>query len=350
MNNSPKPYQFTKPVYGRSFYGRESFLEDILSNSNDHILILGSRRSGKTSFLLELQNRLCEKKQNIVFESMQHCINISDFKKFISSEMEEILTARVLKSFDNESDLPNAIKNLDNALKKKDEKLIILCDESEKLVDWSKNDKSTLERLRDVLNRTSNIHFILAASHHIRELHETCNWKTSPFLNTFREEYLPNLDINETTSLVQQRKLEANIYVASHVLKEIQNLTNGNPFLIQVLCYYTYENGTIKEITRSHKNEIYKALGRSHYFAHNLKLLPDDERTIIEKFAYKDTISKDEMIQGYRGTRANLSIRVVLDDLTRCGYLKQKSDFEYSISDYFLSRWVKDEVHCRGHL
>lgn len=336
------PFQYTNYVSGNSFYGRECLLKEILDDSKHHILILGLRRSGKTSILKELERRLGERNPNIIFESMQRCEDIANLKNRMAFKLKSILTADALESFNSKSNLPDAIEELNNFLEREGRKLVILCDEAETFLEWHPSIDSMLKKLKVTLEMNNNIRFILAASRKVIKLDELCTWETTPFLQVFEKKCLTNLDFDTAASLILQEKSEIVTNAHPEVIKEIYNLTNGNPFLIQVLCRYAYNNGTIEKITDHQIREVRYSLRQNRYFEENLKQFWHNECLILWEIAERGIMSKNELLRLSQVSLQIPSIKSALEELTRFGYLKQIPNLKYSISNYFLTLWIKE--------
>jgi DNA polymerase III delta prime subunit len=337
------PFQYTKYVSGTSFYGRESLLKEILDDDSKlHILILGLRRSGKTSLLKELERRLKERNPNIVFENIQSCEDIDNLKNRIAFKLKSILTANALESFNSKSNLPDAIEELNNVLERESQELVILCDEAETFLEWHPFIDPMLKKLKAALELNNNIRFILAASRKVTKLDELCNWESSPFLQVFEKKCLTNFDFNTTASLILQEKLETVKNAHPEFIDEVYDLTNGNPFLIQVLCRHAYNNGIIEKITDHHIREVRYSLGQNHYFEENLKQFWHNEYLILGEIAERGIMSKNELVKLFQGSLQSPPIESVLEELTRFGHLKQVPNLKYSISNYFLTLWIKE--------
>ncbi len=71
------PYQRNTPASGWRFFGREKQLKTIIDGS-ENLVLVGARRVGKTSLLLEAERRLREEGKTVYYADVQNCTSASE--------------------------------------------------------------------------------------------------------------------------------------------------------------------------------------------------------------------------------------------------------------------------------
>lgn len=71
------PYQREKPVVGWRFFGRRRELNRLLYTNENYVLV-GARRAGKTSLMLEVERLLKANKEQVFYVNVQHCSKPGD--------------------------------------------------------------------------------------------------------------------------------------------------------------------------------------------------------------------------------------------------------------------------------
>jgi hypothetical protein len=83
------PYQRNTPVSGWRFFGREKQLREI-TNTSENLVVVGARRVGKTSLLLEAERRLREDGKKVYYVDVQNCRTANE----VVSEILRIVSPR----------------------------------------------------------------------------------------------------------------------------------------------------------------------------------------------------------------------------------------------------------------
>jgi len=98
------PYQREKPVSGWQFFGRERELRE-LANTSENIVIVGARRIGKTSLMLEAARRMKELGERVYYLSVQNVRNSGEVVSALLSELapsEKAAAVRRQKAMDEQ--------------------------------------------------------------------------------------------------------------------------------------------------------------------------------------------------------------------------------------------------------
>jgi hypothetical protein len=120
------PYHRNRPASGWRFVGREKQLADI-TNGNENLVVVGARRVGKTSLLLEAERRLRENGRNVYYVDVQEC----QTPREVMSEIVRIVSPRDAARAYKHSELfqESLLASLFRQLSKQDQKTVLLLDE-----------------------------------------------------------------------------------------------------------------------------------------------------------------------------------------------------------------------------
>ena len=233
------PYIAGNPVGGTSiFFGRDDIVREVFnlvaSPTNNALVLYGQRRIGKTSILLELEQRLSNRGNNItIYYDLQDKASLSlfnvldDLKKHISDGV-----GLALK--DKEADfkdkfLPYILSNSQKS------NIILLFDEFDVLdSDIGGNAGDELfPYLRQVMNiDRQRLNFIFVIGRRPDDLTSTALsiFKTVTYKSVsllFEEDYL---------RLVKLPDHESRLDWDNSAIKKIWNWTNGHPYFTQQIC------------------------------------------------------------------------------------------------------------------
>ncbi|MBC8229694.1 AAA-like domain-containing protein [bacterium] len=327
------PYTISA-VYGEKLYGRQRFINDILNNKERMILILGSRRIGKTSLLKQIEY-VADSSYIAIYLPLDSIYSPDNFTKMLGVSF--ILRRKSLKQigldiehFRDENLFHNLMK-LDESLQTKNLRLFILCDEAEQLVNF---DEVFLKEIHEFFGHsTQNIYLILAASQGIYKLHDIGD----AFLHGIPEIILSRLTDDESANLIKQTKLTESVSVSDESISKIQSLTDNHPFLIQCLCNILYDDGRLSDVTEDSLLETFERFRLSWVFEDLYQLLSSEQKQILLQLPEEQPISVRELCENMKLPLGETE--VMLDNLTKLCYIK-KTDGKYQISNYFGKRWL----------
>jgi hypothetical protein len=271
------PYHGGTPTSGDSkmFYGRGedlNTLREILSNTNTKanrvILLIGQRRSGKTSLIYQLASRL--QRDVVVHIDLQDLAMSSNTAELFSNIVLRIQEAMLIKGFTppplSEFNFrENPSQTFDRYLKFTIQqlgglRLILLFDEFEvfnDLIAQKRLDENFLHYLRSLMQHRLGINFLLAGAPKV--LLQDLN-NRSALLNIAQKHHLSRLKQEEATSLIQ--KPVQDLAYDPQALELIHRLTGDQPYLIHLLCeeLITYCNKYYKNYANS--NDINKIIDK----------------------------------------------------------------------------------------
>jgi len=318
-----------------NFYGREEYIDKILSSDDKTMLILGARRIGKTSLLKQIE--YCSDPASYLGVYLD-LSDVQTQKEFANELFKQIqFYVKKLKC----ENLFESLIQLDEELRQKGTQLILLCDEAERFVGF---DEPFLKDMQSFIKHESQkIRLILAASQGIYKLYDTCRgWTTPPFLHGVPEVALSRLEDDEAEGLIRQINSEGKpaIEVSKATVSEIQRLTDNHPFLIQCLCYVLYDGGGLLDAKKQHLQKVFDNFPLSGVFFDLCKHLSSKQRMVLLQFRDVETINEGELSE--KTGFPSYEIKLILHELTRLCYIK-KLDGESRISNDFFKQWLHSE-------
>lgn len=245
----PTPYHSGTPTSDeKMFYGRDEdrkllaqLLSSSVTNANRVVMLIGQRRSGKTSLMLQLGRRLTP--HIPVFLDVQ---SLS-----LSKDTDSLLMHMAIKIHDTleerSVDLPRIdeqgfVEDSRNALdcylelimqKLDGVRLILLIDEFEnfdQMIRQKKLNPNFLEYLRSLMQHRLGMNFLLAGTPHLLE---NTRSSRSVLFNLAQTHKLSRLQREEAESLIVEPVRKYLIYDAL-ALERIHNLTGDQPYLIHL--------------------------------------------------------------------------------------------------------------------
>ncbi|MEN8216001.1 MAG: SUMF1/EgtB/PvdO family nonheme iron enzyme [Pseudomonadota bacterium] len=250
------PYIVGNPIKSTEmFFGREDDFKNIqnwIINEGPHvILLIGGRRSGKTSILWQIlggrlrqagEAVLCDfhkivprikQDEDFPFEVGKAILENPNFQPFEADFMKEDNTSWTVR-------LEQLVQNCLALINGR--KLIILCDEFEAIEELFKSQLSpnALSWVKQVLNLP--VHFVITGSHSFDE--STVRAVFAPVAQIYP---IYELSMPDVLALIQN-PIGENLIYKDKVPKRIYRLSGGHPFYTQYICHtlINYVNAEIK--------------------------------------------------------------------------------------------------------
>lgn len=273
---APIPYVAGPPLHtNEMFFGRTDVFEFVLENlparSQDNIILLhGERRTGKTSILYQLEDRL-EPEYVAVLVDLQGMLDpglaafLYDIAVRIHEKLEE-KSIQVQKPERHAFEVSPGTHFRDVFLKDAtsqlgQRRLVLLVDEFEVLEDRVTSgdlDSKIFEYLRHLMQHHP-VDFIFAGTYDVAKIAKDY-W--SVLFNTALSKKIELLSRRETEHLIQEPVVGYFEY-DNYALEKIWNVTAGHPFFVQLLCRELVRYGNKKEIpyfTIQHVSDIIASL------------------------------------------------------------------------------------------
>lgn len=359
MNN---PYTL-EPVYGEKFYGRERLIEQI--EERRRVLVICARRMGGTSLLRQMEYKLEQKSEISLYMPLGNVKNPGDFESWLEyacyskSKLLEEIGFNIEKVFNEAKDIQRILWNLDRNLREHEKRLFLLIDEADALAELNAD---FLKALRASFEMAPQIRLVLVARHGIpRKIQEkSSDWSTTAFFDGFEIYRLPSLNNTEAEDLIKQRRPgsaddDGLVEVDEDTVEKIRKLTNNHPFFIQSLCFTLFEEpNRLVSVSEEHLNDVYDRINETRIVEDSYNRLSLSQKDIVNLVSESSdletnrTISFENLEQQIATSSAKRMLRTNLYELTVLSYLKEEPEREYSISNYFLKRWLRENIPPGG--
>lgn len=232
------PYQARGSVPDSMFFGREEELRIILAQAETNFAVYGSRRSGKTSLLKQIQ-RIMTGERKVVF---------LDCEVGVSTE------AQLATALCAELDLPRAddLAALARQAQGIPADTVLLIDEFDPLLD--RGDPSRILGSLRKLSEERGVRCIIAGW---IGLHRLCKDIRGPMFNFAQSMFLGPLTEKEAMDLARDPMagLGVTFEQGDSTVKQLVHLTGCFPHLTQVMC-----TGLVKRLSASHSRLVTRDL------------------------------------------------------------------------------------------
>jgi hypothetical protein len=339
------PYVVGQWVRAERFYGRSGLISEVLDGPRNCLWLLGTRRVGKTSVLKQLEHlTLGEPERGYfpVFWDLQGADSSGELHMGFSDALldaEEHLDELGIAMSDVETDdLFASLGKLRRALRPKNLRLLLLCDEVEELISLDRKDPSLLRKLRRAMQSAEDIRSVIASSIRLWALAEQ-KGDTSPFLHGFAPPvYIRNLDDEAARSLIRQTNLPAEVrpQLDDETVEAIRSHCDNHPYLVQLVCKRFGESGDFEEALE----QVATDRMVSYFFSVDYEMLSEVERRIIRIIAERTSSTSDSIQADLPADSAGLSGH--LHRLENLGYIRRDEQRRFVLINYFFRRWLEE--------
>ena len=246
------PYITGPYVAGRRHYGRHGLLDHLLHGEANAYWVIGNRRIGKTSLLRQLEalalaGETGERRYLPIFWDMQGCNAFDSLGCYLVDALQERLAEIQALGFPmermQEANVLTLLPALRRAARNAGRELLLLCDETEVLINLASTEPELAQRFHAELTRGAGLRVVAVSTRRIYQLHAvSASWPTSPFLAGFdMSQTLGRLDPESALALVTQAQANELVRADPAVIETICDLTNHHPYLIQLLCSRVFQ-------------------------------------------------------------------------------------------------------------
>jgi hypothetical protein len=339
------PYITGPYVLGRRHYGRSDLLDRLLHGESHAYWVIGNRRIGKTSLLRQLETlALTDERLLPIFWDMQGCDSIERLGCYladaIQERLDELMALGLSVEMAREENVLTLLPALRRTVARAGRELLLLCDETEVLINIACEEPELAQRLHHELTYGVGQRVVAVSTRTIYQMHEVCrSWPTSPFLAGFDlSQMLGSLDAASALALVVQAQADEQVEVEPDVSAAVCELSNCHPFLLQLLCARLFQpNGSLRPVDDADL-AVDPLLGG--FFQNDLSALSDFERRII--WSAFERGKADEAALAASSGEASVPLQRPLSELERLGYLRRVND-QWSIGNRFLANWLAAE-------
>ena len=302
MNKSKiNPFKFGDPVEGDFYLPRPKLFKAVQQflENKIHVVLMGPRRFGKTSFTLDLLHSLEKEGYTCLFVDI---FNITSHRDFLHQLIRAIrnkasfreklkswwkkaarITPKVSAEIDPDSgsphfefslsllaeeDIKSAIQDLLESLTDLGKKVIITIDEFQKISEI--NDKGWLEAtLRTHFQRLKNVSFLFTGSRKSL-ISEMLNDPSRPFYRSCQTIEFPAFG-DEFTDWVIKRFDTVGIICEKEAVQLLRKLVQDTPNYVQMVCFHLVAAGK-ENITCKDVSEVLETATRQNAYAYQTLL------------------------------------------------------------------------------
>ncbi len=264
------PFRFGNPVAGDYYLPRADLartVQQFLQN-RIHLVLIGPRRFGKTSFVTNLLGDFDREGYTTFFVDIFNITSHKDFlnqllralnpkKSWSQKFIEKIPSLKPKISLDidqqtgeqsfglslentSEKDVKNIIQDVLGDLEKLGENVLVVIDEFQKVTEIE--DEGWLEAtLRTFMQQLKNTSFLFTGSRK-SIIYDMLNNHTRPFYRSCQSIEFPSFG-NEFTDWILQRFNSIGISGDADTIKHLRNLVQDTPNYVQMVCFHLVARG-----------------------------------------------------------------------------------------------------------
>ena len=353
------PDEMSEDEFLKRFVVREDIFEDIFEDikssdynvANQHYIILGQRGQGKTTLLrkiqIEVKNdaELCKFLLPVKFAEEQYQIRslcrlfeeVAEYLQTLYADDFSTLLDDMEKHFEDDDYELKCFSYLENAVKAKGKKLLLLIDNIDELI--GKLSEKEQRRLREIL-LTSSTFRIVGGSTKMLEQHYDYS---KPFYEFFKIIKLESLNSEESKKFLrslaredQKKKINEVIENTPARVETLRRITGGVPrTLVMLFDIFLDEDGNAFD-------DLLKILDEATpLYKHRMDDLPSALQEIVHTIA----MNWDGMLTKEIATKTKMESKVVsaqLKQLEKYGIVESESIGKnkiYKIKERFFNIW-----------
>ncbi|MBI5463407.1 MAG: ATP-binding protein [Ignavibacteriales bacterium] len=366
------PFKFGDPVEGEYYLPRPELARTVgqFLDNRIHVILIGPRRFGKTSFILNL---LKEKTQSSLFIDVFNITSHRDFlqqvlrairgKKPWSAHLKEWLSTipRLRPRFEmqpdpvsgtptlslsaevsSDKDVKETIQDVLAALEHLGKQVIVTIDEFQKIAEIE--DKGWLEAtLRTQMQQLKNVAFLYTGSRK-GIIYDMINNSNRPFYRSCQPIEFPAFG-TEFTDWIIQRFSIVNITCERAAVDHLRRILQDTPNYIQMVCFHVVAQG-IQNVTQKKMDDVLNTIVRQNAYAYQTllnSLAVGQQRALrlaaneLTQIFAKDLLAKYEIKTGpaLHAAIKSLKDKQILDE----GTAKGKVFFD----DPLFAIWLRTE-------
>ena len=336
------PYIVGGWVSGAAHYGRRGLISHLLDGPNNALWVVGTRRTGKTSLLRQIEALTLAHPQYVpLFVDMQGISTRAELNQELYYALEEVadrfeshgLDVAALKAED-EIGLLRAVRR---QLLAANHVLLLLIDEAEALVSIGQADPLLLQRLRKIFLAGAGLRVIMVSTKILLQLNDPgATWDTSPFLNGFAPRNLTGLDPVAAEMLIRQSQSPTPVTVSDRTMDAIRAQTGDHPYLMQMICQRLWqEDNSLRDVTPA---DLVVDDMLAGFFQHDYRYLSASERRILLAISRTGLLS-EAAVREATGLSEPESAGFVFG-LVKLGYLRVVHN-QLAVGNQLLDTWMQ---------
>ena len=352
------PFRFGNPVEGEFYLERPKLQKTVLSflNNGTNIVLVGPRRFGKTSFILNLLHyqEAVGKRPSILVDIfnvtshrdfLQQLINAMRDKKSLLAKWKDWIKKlptqyRPILKIENDgaslqfsphhasdSEIKQLILETFDSLGTIAPNLCIAFDEFQSIAKIE--DNGWLEAtIRSKMQEHKNVSFLFSGSRR-SVIHDMFNNNNRPFYRSCQLMEFPGLGGPEFTDWIVKRFHTANVHCSAPMVEYLRSQVSDTPNYVQMLCFHIVASGW-SNVTREQINEAARTIVTQNAYAYQtlLNSLTFVQQRVLklaacerESVFAKENLEKYEIKTGAHVSQAinALKDKQILDEDTKKG-------------------------------
>jgi hypothetical protein len=258
------PYFYGPPVKNtHNFFGRgnelQTSLNNIMSPGGAHTMIIGEQRSGKTSLLYQIRDRLSDPYVPVFisFSGVERT-EMGALSWLLHRIGDELTKSKVIKgtayseSLAYASDFGNRLESIIREIKsvRGGLKLVLLLDEAHLMNDIGEKFQEILRE--SFLQLVEDLRVVLACYY---DFFDDLKVSGSPLHNIFEFIFLKPFQGHDLTTLIVEPAAQFGYSYDESAIKCVTTISGGHPYYCQYLCaksFFEAEKEAVKLITKRH--------------------------------------------------------------------------------------------------
>jgi hypothetical protein len=367
------PFKFGDPVDGEFYLDRPQLDETIMNfvNNRIHVVLIGPRRFGKTSFVMDLIRKAEKQGKSCLFIDIYNVTSHRDFlhqilrslkrkkgwRKKLKDWLNTLPRLKPKLSFDidpvtsevgftispeitTEKEIKETIQDTLSALG--DLVDLVVIDEFQKIAELE--DQGWLEAtLRTEMQQLKKTSFLFTGSRR-NIIHDMLNNSSRPFYRSCQPFEFPVFE-DEFSDWIIHRFKTVKIKCGKDEVRALRKMVQDTPNYVQMVCFYLVAEG-VEVVTIENLNGSLRKIVKQNAYAYQTllsSLTPTQQRVLrlaaIEsgEIYSKDLLRKYEISSGPAMASAikSLKDKQILDEGEKKGSV--------SFDDPLFSIWLKDE-------
>lgn len=342
------PYIAGAYVTGREHYGREEVLETLLEGGARAHWIVGNRRTGKTSLLRQTELLAVRRGQLVpLYWDMQGCGSYTDLGAVLAETLadhpDRFSALGLPPSLAGETDALTLLTHLRRLATRNHRELLLLCDETEALIDICEREPAAMQRMHRLLTGGAGVRSVMVSTREIYRLYDVCrNWTTSPFLGGFDMSLtLGSLNPADAKNLILQTQAPrgGRVKAPAAAVAAIRDATNNHPLLLQLLCSRLLcDDGTLRVPSDA---DLRVDSMVASFMEYDFRQLTDADRALLFSIERIHRADPKELERMDFEQPAELKQRVT--NLAGLGYLRRVRN-SYAVGNQFLQAWLSEQA------
>jgi hypothetical protein len=323
------PYVTSGPVTGAEFYGREGLMAEILGGSQRATYVLGTRQVGKSSLLRQVETLVPSLFLDVQWAGGRLENLVRQVQREIRCKREEhdwLPPENALPP----ADLFSLLETVNDVAQALGQRVWVLVDETERLLELARLDPEVLHRLRGTIQNCPALRVVLVAAKALSEANDLTASSGSPFLSGFALRYLGGLSPGASAALLRRSQGPTSVAVDDDLVNHLIHLTNGHPLLLQLLGERLFDDGQLRWPTQGDLDGLLDQCLKTAIFDKDFAYLTDVERRILHALVVEKPVPAD-------------IDPAFLHGLTQLGYLRCEGD-SYAIGNAFFARWLRQSA------